>query len=146
MAGPVVPSVTVAARMPFNLPNAGDNGFDGLYGLDLIELSEELARGRVLVRAELMQKPGVVHSGVYVAIAQALALSGTAFGVDKDGKFAAVLSDQTSYLRPISEGAIHARAVRKHRGRTTWVWEVEIVDDAGRLCALTRATVSVRLP
>ena len=33
---------------------------------------------------------------------------------------------------------------RRHRGRTTWIWEVDITDDAGRLCALVRMTVAVR--
>ncbi len=54
------------------------------------------------------------------------------------------LSNQTSFLRPITEGTIHAVAIRRHRGRTTWVWEVEITDDAGRLCVLTRMTIAVR--
>ena len=128
--------------MRFELPNA--EGFDGLYGLELLELSDELARGRVLVRDELKHPAGQVHGGVYAAIAEALALSATARGVVGEGKLAVGLSNQTNFLRPITEGAIYARAVRKHRGRTTWVWEVEIVDDAGRLSALTRATVSLR--
>ena len=63
-----------------------------------------------------------------------------------DGKIAIGLSNQTSFLRPITEGTIHAVATRKHRGRTTWVWEVEITDDQGRLCVLTRMTVAVRDP
>ena len=54
------------------------------------------------------------------------------------------LSNQTSFLRPITQGSVHATAVVKHRGRTTWVWEVEITDDQGRLCVLTRMTVAVR--
>jgi uncharacterized protein (TIGR00369 family) len=54
------------------------------------------------------------------------------------------LSNQTSFLRPILEGTVHARAFRRHKGRTTWVWEVEITDDQGRLCALVRMTVAVR--
>jgi uncharacterized protein (TIGR00369 family) len=54
------------------------------------------------------------------------------------------LSNQTSFLRPITQGTIHATARARHRGRTTWVWEVEIKDDAGRLCVLTRTTVAVR--
>ena len=48
------------------------------------------------------------------------------------------LSNLTSFLRPITAGTIHAEARAMHRGRTTWVWEVEITDDAGRLCVLTR--------
>jgi uncharacterized protein (TIGR00369 family) len=54
------------------------------------------------------------------------------------------LSNQTSFLRPITEGTIHAVALAKHRGRTTWVWEVEMSDDAARLCVLSRMTIAVR--
>ena len=39
---------------------------------------------------------------------------------------------------------IDAVAVPVHSGRTTWVWDVRMTDDAGRLCALTRMTVAVR--
>jgi uncharacterized protein (TIGR00369 family) len=119
-------------------------GFDRLYGLESIELSEERARARVTVRDELKQPFGVVHGGVYAAIAESLASFGTARGVMNDGKIAMGLSNQTSVLRPITEGTIHAVAVPKHRGRTTWVWEVEMTDDDGRLCVLTRMTIAVR--
>jgi 1,4-dihydroxy-2-naphthoyl-CoA hydrolase len=53
-------------------------------------------------------------------------------------------ANQTSFLRPITAGTIHGIARARHRGRSSWVWDVEITDDAGRLCALTRMTVAVR--
>jgi len=49
-----------------------------------------------------------------------------------------------TYEVPISEGTIHARATAFHRGRTTWLWDVEMRDDAGRLCATSRVTIAVR--
>ena len=131
--------------MRSEVPDGASEGFDRLYGLELLELSEELARGRVLVRDALKDPAGVVHSGVYVAIAEALARLGTECGVDPAGKLAVALSIQSNYLRPITEGAIDAQAVRRHRGRTTWVWEIEAADDAGRLCALIRATIAIRV-
>jgi uncharacterized protein (TIGR00369 family) len=54
------------------------------------------------------------------------------------------MSNQTSFLRPIFDGHIHAVARARHKGRTTWVWEVEFTDDEDRLCALTRMTIAVR--
>jgi uncharacterized protein (TIGR00369 family) len=54
------------------------------------------------------------------------------------------LSNHTSFLCPITEGTITAYARARHRGRTTWVWEVECSNDAGRLCALARVTVAIR--
>lgn len=119
-------------------------GFDALYGLEVLEVTEELVRARVAVRDELRQPFGLVHGGVLASISEALASLGTAAGVVSDGNAAMGSSNSTSFLRPIVDGAIHARALRRHRGRTTWVWDVELTDDAGRLCALTRMTIAVR--
>jgi 1,4-dihydroxy-2-naphthoyl-CoA hydrolase len=121
----------VPRPVQFELPFRIDHGFDGLYGLEVTELSDELAAGRVVVRDELKQPAGLVHGGVYASIAESLASLGTGLSVLPEGKLAMGLSNQTSFLRPITQGTIHARALRKHRGRTTWVWEVEITDDDG---------------
>ncbi|MBV9338714.1 MAG: hotdog fold thioesterase [Solirubrobacterales bacterium] len=121
-------------------------GFDALYGLEVSECSEELARGFVAVRDELRQPGGVVHGGVYGAIAEGLAVRGTAASVAPLGKLALGLANQTTVIHPIARGKIHATATRRHRGRTTWVWEVEMADDRGLLCVASRVTVSVRDP
>jgi uncharacterized protein (TIGR00369 family) len=130
--------------MDQTLPFQVRQGFDGLYGLELTELTDDVASGRVLVRDELKQPLGLVHGGVYASIAESLASLGTGIAVAAEGKTVTGLSNQTSFLRPVTDGAIHARAIPRHRGRTTWVWEVEMTDDEGRLCVLTRMTIAVR--
>lgn len=119
-------------------------GFDALLGLELLECSDELVRARLPVRDELRQVFGLVHGGVLASIAETLASVGTAAVVHPEGNAAMGLSNQTSFTRPITDGTIHARAVRRHRGRTTWIWDIEISDDAGRRCALSRMTIAVR--
>ena len=119
-------------------------GFDALYGLEVLEVTEELVRGQVPVRDELRQPFGLVHGGVLASISETLASLGTMAVVFPEGNAAMGSANSTSFLRPIVEGTIHARALRRHRGRTTWVWDIEITDDAGRLCALTRMTIAVR--
>lgn len=118
--------------------------FDSLYGLELTDCSDSVVRGRVPVRAALTQTTGLVHGGVYSAISEALAVRGTDAGVGGEGRVAVGLSNLTTTLHPITEGSIHATAVRRHRGRTTWVWEVDLVDDEQRRCAVARVTVAVR--
>ncbi len=132
------------AKLPLRPPVALDQGFDGLYGLELTELTDELVRGRVAVSDVIKQPAGLVHGGVYAAIAESLATYGTVSAVIGDDKLAAGLCNQTSFLRPITEGSIEAVAARRHRGRTTWVWEVEMSDDHGHLCVLSRVTIAVR--
>lgn len=119
-------------------------GFDALLGLELLECTDDLVTARVPVRDELRQPFGLVHGGVFATIAETLASVGTAVVVYPQGQAAMGLSNQTSFLRPITEGTIHGRATRRHHGRTTWVWDVEISDDAGRVCALSRMTIAVR--
>jgi 1,4-dihydroxy-2-naphthoyl-CoA hydrolase len=130
--------------MDVQLPYRSEQGLDGLLGLELLAMTDEFASGQVAVRDELKQPAGLVHGGVYASIAESLASVATHMAVLRDGKVAMGLSNQTSFLRPITEGTIHAEATRKHRGRGMWVWEVEISDDQGRLCVLTRMTVAVR--
>jgi 1,4-dihydroxy-2-naphthoyl-CoA hydrolase len=119
-------------------------GFDRLYGLEVLDVGEEEVRAQVKVRDDLRQPAGLVHGGVFASIAESIASLGTGVAVLRDGKTAQGMSNQTSFLRPIFDGTIHAVARRRHRGRTTWVWEVDISDDEGRLCALVRMTVAVR--
>jgi 1,4-dihydroxy-2-naphthoyl-CoA hydrolase len=119
-------------------------GFDRLYGLELLEYSETEVRAQVQVRDELRQPAGLVHGGVFASIAETMASMATWVAVAGEGKTAQGLSNQTSFLRPIVAGTIHAFARRRHRGRTTWVWEVDITDDEQRLCALVRMTIAVR--
>jgi uncharacterized protein (TIGR00369 family) len=126
------------------LPFVATDGFEGMFGFELLELKEDRARARVVVREELKQPGGLVHGGVYASIAESLASWATAVVVASEGRTAVGLSNQTSFLRPITGGRIEALAVRRHRGRTTWVWEVEMSDDQGRLCTLTRMTIAVR--
>ena len=118
--------------------------FDGLYGLQVESVTEEEARATVPVRDEVKQPMGLVHGGLFATIAESLASMATALAVAQDGKQAMGLSNATSFMRPITEGTVHATARRIHRGRTTWIWDVEITDDAGRRCAVTRMTIAVR--
>jgi uncharacterized protein (TIGR00369 family) len=136
--------VTFPFDFDLTLPFTSPEGFESLIKLELLELHDDRARARVPVRDELKQPAGLVHGGVYASIAESLASWATAKAVAADGQTAVGLSNQTSFLRPITAGVIEAVALRRHRGRTTWVWEVEMSDDRGRLCTLTRMTIAVR--
>ena len=118
--------------------------FDRHYGLKIDEATEELVRGHVPVEDHVLQPVGLVHGGVHASIAEALASVGTNVGVVPEGKIGLGQSNSSSFLRPITSGTIHAVARRRHRGRTTWIWDVELADDDGRLCAISRVTIAVR--
>ncbi len=126
------------------LPIPFERTFDALYGLQVLEMSPDLVRAQVHVADHHKQGFGLVHGGVFASIAESITSEATARAVHPNGEIAQGMSNQTSFLRPIVGGTIHAAGQRRHKGRTTWVWEVDITDDEDRLCALVRMTIAVR--
>ena len=118
--------------------------FDRHYGLEIDEATDEVVRGHVPVREHVLQPVGLVHGGVHASIAEALASVGTNVGVLPEGNIGLGMSNNSTFLRSIREGTIHAVARRVHRGRTTWVWDAEVRDSADRLCAIGQMTIAVR--
>lgn len=102
------------------------------------------ARGRLPVSEAVLQPYGTVHGGAYSALAETVASRATDRAVRDQGMAAIGQAISVTFVRPIAAGHLNATAVPRHRGRTTWVWDVEIADDEGRLCALARMTVAVR--
>jgi 1,4-dihydroxy-2-naphthoyl-CoA hydrolase len=103
-----------------------------MFETQVLSSSDGDVRARVGVTDALKQPLGLVHGGVFATLADMLTT----------GPGERAISNQTSFLRPITDGVVNAHARRRHRGRTTAVWEVEITDGDGRLCALVRVTVA----
>ena len=122
------------------------DSFDAAYGLELIDVgsTDGIVRGRVKIRDELLQPFGLVHGGVIATLAEALASRGTWIGVPGNDHAVMGMSNDTSFLRPLTAGYVNAVATARHRGRTRWLWDVEARDDDGRLCAVTRVNIAVR--
>jgi 1,4-dihydroxy-2-naphthoyl-CoA hydrolase len=117
---------------------------DGTIGTEVLEYTDDLIRGRIAVTDRVRQPYGIVHGGAMAALAESLTSMATAQGVIPDGKIAMGQEINASFMRPISDGHVNALCRVRRKGRTAWNWEVEITDDAGRVCALLRATIAVR--
>jgi uncharacterized protein (TIGR00369 family) len=135
----------VTDALPYELRVPVEDAFDATIGF-VVDEADEIGRcaGHLPVRPGVCQPMGIIHGGVYAAIAETLASMGTARGVLPEGRVPLGMSNNTSFLRPVSEGTVHGVGVAIHRGRMSWVWDVEMRDDQGRLCATARVTIAVR--
>jgi uncharacterized protein (TIGR00369 family) len=129
--------------MEAGTPPAGD-GLGNLIGLEYLESGPEEVRARLPVVGDVCQPFGLVHGGIFAAMAESMCSAATWMEVKDDGMAAMGQSNSATFMRPITEGHVNAVGRTRHRGRTTWVWDVEITDDEERLCALVRMTVAVR--
>jgi 1,4-dihydroxy-2-naphthoyl-CoA hydrolase len=120
------------------------DGFVEHIGIEWLELDPDGARARIKVEDHHLQPFGVVHGGVYAALGEAICSGATYDALREDGIVPLGQNNNTTFLRPIAEGHVNALARVRQRGRTTWIWDVEMTDDEGRLCALCRMTIAVR--
>ena len=122
----------------------GEGTLDDVLGFELLEANGDGCLARCAVERRVQQPFGLVHGGAYAALAESMASWATVIAVAPDGNIAVGQSNSTTFLRPVTEGTVHASGTPRHRGRTTWVWDVEFTDDGGRVCALSRVTLAVR--
>ena len=120
------------------------SGFAEEIGVEWIDLDPDNARARIKVEPRHLQPNGVVHGGVYASLAESVSSASTYGSVRDDGMVAFGQANSATFLRPITGGHVNAVARARQRGRTTWVWDVELSDDERNLCALVRMTIAVR--
>lgn len=118
--------------------------FAGLVGIEALDDDPDHARARVVVRDELRQPFGLMHGGVMLTMVESVCSRSTAIAVFESGMQAMGQSISLSFMRPVSEGFAEVRARARHRGRTSWVWEAEVVDAEDRVCAIAQMTIAVR--
>jgi uncharacterized protein (TIGR00369 family) len=128
------------------MAEAGDApmGFAEEIGVEWLDLDPDNARARIKVEPRHLQPNGVVHGGVYASLAESIASASTYGAVRDDGMVAFGQANNATFVRPITGGSINASAQPRQRGRSLWVWDVELSDDEGNLCALVRMTIAVR--
>ena len=118
--------------------------FDLLVGSEVLSDDPDDARLRVKVRDELRQPVGLLHGGVFSTLIESICSRATAIVVVPEGMTAMGQSISVNFLRPITQGQAEVRARARHRGRTTWVWDCEVLDAEERLCATSMMTIAVR--
>jgi uncharacterized protein (TIGR00369 family) len=118
--------------------------FDELIGTEWLDDDPDHARVRLPMRDELRQPVGLLHGGVISSLVESVCSRATALSVFEQGMAAMGQSISVNFIRPVTEGAAEVRAKARHRGRTTWVWDAQVLDSAGKLCALAQMTIAVR--
>ena len=118
--------------------------FEGFLGLEWLELTSESAHVRFEVRENLKQPLGLLHGGIYCAVAETVASVATVRAVWSQGLIGSGRSNSASFLRPVTHGVVDVVArLRSHDDRE-WLWSHEFRDEQGRLCAIVDVVIAVR--
>ena len=112
-------------------------------GIEFTEVGVDFLRGRMPVDARTVQPFGVVHGGANVLLAETLGSCAANWVIDR-ARFRAFGQEvNANHLRPATQGWVTGTARAVHLGRTSQVWSIELVNDAGKPTCLSRLTMAV---
>ncbi|MEJ8822043.1 hotdog fold thioesterase [Variovorax humicola] len=128
------------------LLNAGSKGtaLESL-GVEFTEIGDDFLRARVPVDKRTVQPYGLLHGGVSVVLAESLGSSGAHFS-SPQGHRAVGLDINANHLRSARSGWVTGVTRPLHRGKTTQVWHIDLVNDEGELVCVSRITMAMLLP
>jgi uncharacterized protein (TIGR00369 family) len=114
--------------------------FPGLMGVELVAATPDAVSARMTVRPDLCTAGDILHGGAVMAFADTLGAIGTLVNLPQGARTTTIESG-TRFLAAAPVGSVvTGRATPLHRGRTTMVWQTEIRNEAGKLCAVVTQT------
>ena len=95
------------------------------------------------VNARVHQPDGILHGGASVALAETVGSFAAALSINRKTHAVRGIEISANHLKSIREGLITATAIALHRGRTTQLWEIRIVDEEEDLISLCKLSTMV---
>ncbi|WP_226669478.1 hotdog fold thioesterase [Metabacillus litoralis] len=112
-------------------------------GIEVISVSAEGVVATMPVDHRTHQPFGLLHGGASVALAETAASIGAYYLIDQENEICVGLEINANHIRGKKSGVVTAYATPAHRGKTTMVWEIKIVDEEDDLVCLSRCTMAV---
>ncbi|WP_096156816.1 hotdog fold thioesterase [Bacillus sp. FJAT-45066] len=112
-------------------------------GMKIVELSDTMAVATMPVDKRTHQPFGVLHGGASVALAETIASIGTYNLIDKENEICVGLEINANHVRGKKDGTVTAIGTVLHRGKSTMVWDIKIVDEEENLICVSRCTMAI---
>jgi uncharacterized protein (TIGR00369 family) len=108
--------------------------------IKFIDLGDDYLSATMPVNSKVFQPMGILHGGATVALAESVGSSASHIFVDNEKFIVKGIEIAANHLKSKSEGIVTATAKIIHKGRTTHLWEIRIVDEENNLISLCKLT------
>lgn len=122
---------------------SNDTTILGVLGIRFTEVGDDYITGIMPVDTRTHQPFGILHGGASVVLAESLGSLAANYCVDNEKFYCVGLDINANHLRSVRSGNVTGTARPVHLGKSTQVWEIKIVDDAGKPVCISRLTMAV---
>jgi uncharacterized protein (TIGR00369 family) len=108
--------------------------------IEFVDVGEDFLTARMPVTHKVHQPDGVLHGGASVALAESVGSAASHMFLDTDKFMIRGLEISANHVRSISDGFVYATARFIHKGRTTQLWEIKIMNGNNQLISICKLT------
>lgn len=112
-------------------------------GIEFTRVGPDFVAARMPVDHRTVQPYRTLHGGASVALAETLGSVGASMTIDLATSKVVGQAINASHLRAVRSGHVTGTARPVHLGGSSQVWDIEIMDDAGRRVCVSRLTLAV---
>jgi uncharacterized protein (TIGR00369 family) len=108
--------------------------------IEYIAIGSDFLTAKMPVNSKVHQPYGQLHGGATAALAESVGSAASNFFIDNKTQFINGIQLSINHIKSKREGLVFATARNLHKGRTTHLWEVRIVDEEDHLISIAKMT------
>jgi uncharacterized protein (TIGR00369 family) len=110
-----------------------------------IDFGEDFLIAQMPVNPRVHQPDGVLHGGAMVALAESVGSAASFMFLDGENMYVRGIEISANHVKSKRDGMVYAKATFIHKGRTTQVWNIDVVDEEDILISKVKLT-TIALP
>lgn len=111
--------------------------------IEVTEATEDSLIGTMPVDNTTHQPFGVLHGGASCVLAESLGSIASNLCLDNSKYYAVGLEINANHVRPVTKGKVKGIAKNIHLGRTTHIWDIQILNEDDKLVCISRLTMAI---
>ena len=108
--------------------------------IEYIAIGSDFLTAKMPVNSRVHQPYGQLHGGATAALAESVGSAASNFFIDNKTQFINGIQLSINHIKSKREGMVFATARNIHKGKTTHLWEVRIVDEEDHLISIAKMT------
>tara|TARA_R110002126_G_scaffold142546_2_gene288395 strand:+ start:5997 stop:6413 length:417 start_codon:yes stop_codon:yes gene_type:complete len=108
--------------------------------IEFVDVGDDFVTAKMPVNAGVHQPYGILHGGATAALAETVGSCASVLFIDTKTKIVKGIELSINHLKSKKEGTVFGIARPIHKGRTTHLWEIKIVDENEQLISICKLT------
>jgi 1,4-dihydroxy-2-naphthoyl-CoA hydrolase len=122
------------------LNNLSKNTLMQTLEIEFVDVGTDYVTAKMPVNSKVHQPYGILHGGATAALAETVGSCASALFIDTKTKIVKGIELSINHLKSKKEGVVFGVARAIHKGRTTHLWEIKIIDEEDNLISICKLT------